>query len=62
MVLVDIHPKEIEAFDRLIAKANAPIPIGFVIGTLRVRIQEAITKEQDKQLKDKYAPKKKAKD
>jgi len=62
MVLVDIQKKEVETFDKVLKNVEASIPDGYVLGTLRMKIQLAFMKEQEKQLREKYGEKKKQRD
>lgn len=52
MVLVDIRPEQIKAFDLLLKDAKAPIEIGYLLGTFRIAITEAIAKEAKKKNKE----------
>lgn len=49
---VEIYVKEIQALDELMKDAKCPIPMGMVLGTFRVRIQEELNKAQKKHLKE----------
>ena len=62
MVYVDVKPEDVRALDALYEDAKVPIPMGTILGLFRARIQEAFIKEQDKQLKGKYAEKDKPKE
>lgn len=59
MIKVEIYKKEIEALDKILVKTECPVAVGFVLGTLRVRIQQEIMREEERAMKEKYAPKKK---
>jgi len=54
MVKIDIQQKEIEALDVVLKKTKAPIIVGFLVGSLRARIQQAIQKEQEALMREKY--------
>lgn len=56
---IEIRIEEIQALDELYKDAKCPIPMGMVLGLFRVRIQEELNKERERQLKDKYIEKKK---
>lgn len=58
---VEIRGEEIQALDVLMEDAKVPIKMGMVLGLFRVRIQEELIKEQEKRIKEKYIPDKKAK-
>ena len=51
---IEMKQEEIQALDVLMNDAKVPVKMGFILATFRIRIQEEIMKEQDKQLKDKY--------
>jgi hypothetical protein len=55
---VDISLKEVQALDELYKDAKCPIAMGMILGIFRVRIQEAINKERETQLKEKFSKKK----
>ena len=62
MVKVDIDKKEIEAFDAMLKNTtytgkNWTI-IGYLMGNLRLRIQQGIQKEQEAKLREQYGKKK----
>lgn len=59
MVKVEISQKEIQALDIVLNKAEVPVKVGLIVGLFRTRIQENLNKEREKQLKEKYTPKKK---
>ena len=59
MVKIDIQQKEIDALDVLLKKTKAPIVVGFLLGSLRARIQMAIQKEQETLMREKYGKKNK---
>lgn len=59
MVKVEISQREVQAFDILLNEAKCPVKVGMIVGLLRTRIQEKFNKEREKQLKEKYTPKKK---
>lgn len=61
MIKVNIYKKEIEALDRVFNKAKVSIVDGLILGTMRVRIQQEIIKEQEKAAIEKYVPKKETK-
>lgn len=54
---IEIYQREIQALDELMKNAKVPIAMGMVLGTLRVRIQEAVNKENEKLQKEKYSKK-----
>ena len=56
---VEITIDEIRALDELMKDAKCPIPMGLKLGLFRIRIQEELNKEQEKQLKEKFTDKKK---
>jgi len=56
---VEINQKEIQALDIILNKVECLPKVGMIIGTFRVRIQQELNKEREKQLKEKYTPKKK---
>lgn len=45
MVVVDVHKKEIEALDKLMEDAKVSVLQGYILGTLRVKIADALKKE-----------------
>jgi len=57
MVKIDIVEKEIEALDIVLKKAEVPVVVGFLVGSLRARIQQAIQKEQEAKLREQYGKK-----
>ena len=59
MVMIDIKKQEIEALDTLFNESKCSIAIGYILGVLRIKIQEAILQERELNMKAKYAPKKK---
>jgi hypothetical protein len=59
MVKVEISQREVQAFDILLNEAKCPVKVGMIMGLFRTRIQEELNKEREKQLKEKYTPKKK---
>jgi len=59
MVKIDINREELEALDKVLKKVECPISTGLIIGMWRVKIQQELLKEQEKVIKEKYAPKKK---
>lgn len=54
---IDIYQKEIEALDLLLRDAKVSVPVGMLLGAFRTRIQMAVNKENEKQLKEKYSKK-----
>ena len=54
MVLVEIKPDEIKAFDALMKDAKVPVLMGYLLGQFRIRIHEATAKE-NKSLQKKAA-------
>lgn len=52
MVLVDIRPEQIKAFDLLLKDAKAPIEIGYLLGMFRIAITEALGKEAKRKNKE----------
>lgn len=57
---VEIKREEIQALDVLFNKAEClNVKTGTILGLFRIRIQEELIKEQEKQLKDKYSKKEK---
>ena len=48
MVIVDVHRKEIEALDKLMEDVKVSVLQGYILGTLRVKIADALKKEQIK--------------
>ena len=61
MVKINIDPKEIEAFDALLKNTKYTgenwTMIGYLIGNLRMKIQQAILREQEALLREKYGKK-----
>jgi len=58
---VEISQKEIQALDTILNKVECPVQVGLIVGLFRVRVQEEFKKQQEKQLKEKFAPKNKNK-
>lgn len=59
MVMIDVKKQEIEALDALFNDSKCSVAMGYVLGSLRIRIQESILQEQEKNMRAKFAPKKK---
>ena len=57
MVKIDIQQKEIEALDVVLKKTRAPIIVGFIVGSFRARIQQAVQKEREAKLREQYGKK-----
>ncbi len=57
MVKVDITKKEIEALDIILKKTKAPIIVGFLVGGLRAKRQQAVQKEEETKLREQYGKK-----
>ena len=55
---IEIKPEELQALDKLLQDAQVPVQMGLILGLFRIRIQEEMMKEQDKELKGKYGKKK----
>ena len=51
MVKVDIEPEEAKAFINLFNDASCPPAMGYALTLLRVKIENAFKKEQEKQAK-----------
>ena len=56
---IEMNQKEIQAFDMLLNETKCPVKVGMIMGLFRTRIQEELNKEREKQLKERYTPKKK---
>jgi len=52
MVKVDIGPEEAKAFINLFNDASCPPAMGYALTMLRVKIESAFKKEQEKQAQD----------
>jgi len=61
MVKIDIQQKEIDALDIVLKEAKVSVVVGFLVGSLRGRIQQAIQREQEILMREKYGEKKKDK-
>ena len=61
MVKIEIDKKEIEALDIMLKNTTYTgknwSMIGYFIGNIRIKIQQAVQKEQESQLREKYAKK-----
>ena len=61
MVKIDIDKKEIEAFDIMLKNTTYTgknwTMIGYLIGNLRMKMQQGIQKEQEAQLRERYGKK-----
>jgi hypothetical protein len=49
MVLVEIQVEEIKAIDELLKDAKMPYQMGFILGAFRMKIQQAIDRELNKE-------------
>jgi len=56
---IDIRKEEVQALDTVLNEVKCPVKVGMILGLFRTRIQQEFIKEQEKQLKEKYTPKKK---
>lgn len=52
MVKIDLNKNELEALDYIISKTECPVKIGFILGSLRIKIQQSINIENEKAKKD----------
>jgi hypothetical protein len=61
MIKINIDQKEIEAFDIMLKNTTYTgknwSMIGYLIGNLRMKMQQAVQKEQESQLREHYGKK-----
>jgi len=61
MVNINIEQKEIDALDVVLKKTKVPIVIGYILGSLRAKIQQSLARERELQLREKYGKTEKSK-
>lgn len=61
MVKINIDEKEIEAFDIMLKNTTYTgknwAMIGYLVGSLRIKMQQAVQKEQETKLRERYGKK-----
>lgn len=53
MVLINIQPEEIKAFDTIFKNLKTDIQTGFYLGNFRVKIQQALNQQLEQEKKKK---------
>lgn len=57
MAKIEIAIQEAKALRELMKDAKVSVPIGYLLGSLMIKVEQAIGKEQEKALKSKYTKK-----
>lgn len=55
MAKIDIEITEAKALREALDSVKVSVPVGYVLGTLVMKIERALTQEQEKELKKKYS-------
>ena len=58
---IEINKTEYQALVELMKDAKVSIPLGYILGNLMGKVEQAMQQEGEKQLKDKYNAKSKSK-
>ena len=61
MTKIEINKTEYQALVELMKDAKVSIPLGYILGNLMGKVEQAMQQEGEKQLKDKYNAKSKSK-
>ena len=61
MTKIEINKTEYQALVELMKDAKVSIPLGYILGNLMGKVEQAMQQEGEKQLKDKYNAESKSK-
>lgn len=62
MAKVNVSQQEMKALQQVIREIKTDVPTGFILGGLMYKVEKAFIDEQEKNLKERYTPKKENKD
>ena len=51
---VEVNQTEYKALVELMSDAKVPVPLGYILGNLMSKIEQALRQDQEKQLKEKF--------